>query len=203
MPPSFKTSMGTLHRILTYVREGTIRRVGTALVISPAGNPNLVLVGNDVATPRLYVGKPYGTVSLPMGYARRTESRERSLLRVLQQEVFTEEAIAQTLPAAQIVGKSRPFMFLDIADVRVSVYHLTLPNWLSEAGSFSSFKLKQHRYLHFRELIAGGYNFRSGIREIGVGYKRFLEEKKRDFIEYPVWERALLNVELALSPALE
>jgi len=141
MPPSFRTSMGTLHRILSYVRKGTIRRVGTALVISPNNNPNLVLVANDVSTPRLEVGKPYGAISLPMGYSSRTENKETSILRVLQQEVFTRQAIDRTLPFDEVVNGSEPFMYMDIADVRVAIYNLILPDWLSGKENFSSFKL--------------------------------------------------------------
>ena len=203
MPPSFKTSMGTLHRILTHIREGTIRRVGTALILSPEANPNLVLVGNDIATPRLNVGKPYGAVSLPMGYSRRTENRQTSILRVLQQEVFTRQAIERSLAFDEVIGSPSPFMFIDIADVRVAVYHLTLPDWLGSLGNFSSFKIRNHRYFHTSEIIGGRAAFRSGIREIGLGYKRFLGEEKRDFGLSPIWEKAFLNVELALNLAPE
>src|SRR3989337_2461017 len=87
MPPSFKASMGTMHRILSYIRSETIRRVGTALVMTPSESPNLILVGNDVsAIIRTEVGKPYGSLTFPMGYSKRLEAPETSILRVLHQE---------------------------------------------------------------------------------------------------------------------
>lgn len=203
MPPSFRTSMGTLHRILSHIRAGTIRRVGTALVISPRVNPNLVLLGNDVSIPRLEVGKPFGSISLPMGYSRRTESKETSILRVLQQEVFTNQAIERRLSFAQVVKDPTPFMFIDIADVRVAVYNLFLPDWLSGQENFSSFKIQNHRYLHVSEIAAGRRNFRTGITEIGIGYRRFLQEERRNFVLEPILEKSALNVELTLNLALE
>jgi hypothetical protein len=203
MPPSFRTSMGTLHRILTHVREGTIRRVGTALVVSPGSNPNLVLVANDVSTPRLEVGKPFGSISLPMGYSRRTENKETSVLRVLQQEVFTQQAIGRRLPVEKILDDPNPFMYIDIADVRVAVYNLILPDWLSATENFSSFKIKDHRYLHVSEIVRGRRDFRTGIREIALGYKRFLMEPERDFVVNPIWQKSVLNFELAFNLALD
>jgi hypothetical protein len=203
MPPSFKTSMGTLHRILTHVRAGTIRRVGTALVVSPGDNPSLVLVANDVSTPRLEVGKPFGSISLPMGYSRRTENKETSILRVLQQEVFTKQVIDRSLSFDKVLGSPNPFMYIDIADVRVAVYSLSLPDWLSATQNFSSFKIKDHRYLHVSEIVKGKRNFRAGIREIALGYKRFLMEPERDFVINPIWQKSVLNFELAFNLALE
>ena len=60
LPPSFRTSLGTVHRILHNIKEGAIRRVGTALVVVSAESPNMILIGEDIAPPRLELGKPYG-----------------------------------------------------------------------------------------------------------------------------------------------
>mgnify|MGYP001586350485 CR=1 FL=1 len=198
MPPSFRTSMGTLHRILSYVRSETIRRVGCALVITPEGRPQVVLVGNDVATPRLNVGKPFGSISLPMGYSRRTESHETSILRVLQQEVFTEQAINRNLPLGELVNEPKPFMFVDIADVRVAVYHLTLPVRLSGPSNFSSFKITNHRFIHLSQILKGQTDkpFRVGICEIGLGYQKFLDGPAQDFTLSPILTKSLLNLAL-------
>ena len=203
MPPSFKTSMGTLHRILTHIRKGTIRRVGTALMLSPRANPNMVLVGNDVSVPRLEVGKSFGSISLPMGYSRRTEGREASVLRVLQQEVFTNRAIERTLPIDELVGSFSPFMYVDIADVRVAVYNFLLPDWLSDTGSYSSFKIRDLRFLHVSEICSAEGNFRTGMAEMGRGYDRLLREPRRDFSLDPLFERSFLNLKLALIPVPE
>jgi len=198
MPPSFRTSMGTLHRILSYVRSETIRRVGTALVITPEERPQIILAGNDVSTPRLDVGKPFGSISLPMGYSRRTESHETSILRVLQQEVFTKQAINKNLPLGELVNEPKPFMFVDIADVRVAVYHLSLPARLSGPSNFSSFKITNHRFIHLSQIVKGQANepFRVGIKEIGLGYQKFLEEPAQDFTLNPIFTKSLLNLTL-------
>lgn len=204
MPPSFKTSMGTLHRILSCIRKETIRRVGTALVLTPQENPSLILVGNDVSVPRLEVGKPFGSLSLPMGYSKRTENKNISILRVLQQEVFAKEAIERSLNFDELIGNPKPFMYLDIADVRVTVYHIALPRDLSRSDNFSSFKIKNHRYLHLSEMVSGSekHNFRAGIKEIGLGYQDHLLKKHPGVLSVkPILETAFLNKELAMAYA--
>jgi len=198
MPPSFKASMGTMHRILSYIRSETIRRVGTALVMTPAERPNLILVGNDISPiVRTDVGKPYGSVTLPMGYSKRIEGAETSILRVLQQEVFTlptinKKGVAQrTIPA-----HPEPFMYLDIADVRVSVYHITLPSGFSDTSNFTSFKIENHRYLQLGEMLDKRLDFRTGIKEIASGYRKY----QTAFGEGPIYSTAVLNRKLALVP---
>lgn len=203
MPPSFKTSMCTLHRILSCIRKKTIRRVGTALVLTPKESPNLILVGNDVSIPRLEVGKPFGSLSLPMGYSKRTENAEISILRVMQQEVFTREAVERSLDFEGLIKNPKPFMYLDIADVRVGVYHFALPENLAE-GRFSSFKLSNHRYLHLSEIVSATQkmNFRAGIKEIGLGYQDHLLKRHSGVLSVkPILETAFLNKELAIAYA--
>src|SRR3989304_6876052 len=56
MPPSFMTSAVTLYRVLSYIKEGVTRRMGTALIISPEDKPNLILSGTDVSAPRFELG---------------------------------------------------------------------------------------------------------------------------------------------------
>lgn len=198
MPPSFKASMGTMHRILSYIRSETIRRVGTALIITPSESPNLILVGNDVSPiVRTDVGKPYGAITFPMGYSKRVEKPESSILRVLQQEVFTLPTIERKGVAERIIPQNpKPFMYLDIADVRVSVYHFHLLPGLSEAKSFTSFKIKNHRFLDVSELLTGRKGFRTGIVEIAQGYSKFLKAES----SLPIYSRALVNRKLALLP---
>lgn len=198
MPPSFQTSMGTLHRILSYIKEGVTRRVGTALVVTPYGKSNYVLVGNDVSTPRVELGKPFGSVSLPMGFSRKRDTNQKAILRVLQQEVFAKQAIEQNMPGEIITENVEPFMFLDIADVRVSVYHLGLSKELSNLKNFSSFKLESHRFLPFGEIIKGNSDhFRIGLVETILGYQRRLEMIDKNVIANPIFETSSLNHELA------
>ena len=198
MPPSFKASMGTMHRILSYIRSETIRRVGTALIMTPEDNPNLILVGNDVSPIiRTEVGKPYGSLTFPMGYSKRLEAPETSILRVLQQEVFTVPTIEKKDIAERVIPQTpKPFMYLDIADVRVSVYQITLPEEFSEARSFTSFKIKNHKFLDTSDLVIKRKGFRTGIVEIAQGYSRYLKEGA----SAPIYSTAQINRKLALLP---
>lgn len=170
MPPSFKTSMGTLHRILSCVRDETIRRVGTALVLYPKGNPKKVLVGSDVSPiSRDHLGKFHGVISFPAGYSTRTENAYSSILRVLQQEVFTNEVIKGNHEFEKLIpGNPKPFMYVDVADVRVAVYKIALPKKYLSTKSFSSFKLVRHHFIDVKKLVSAGNLFRTGMREIGL-----------------------------------
>lgn len=176
LPPSFKTSMGTMHRLLHNIKEGVARRVGTALVITPHNNPHTVLIGEDISTPRLELGKPFGSITLPMGYSKVDEDPGDSILRVLQQEVFTQMVIDRNLPLNLIPTKPQPFMYVDVADIRVAVYNLLLSVNLSEKSAFSSFKVRNHKFMEISEILNHKSNIliRAGVREIIRGYKKYL-----------------------------
>jgi len=198
MPSSFQTSMGTLHRILSYIKEGVTRRVGTALVITPYGKADYILVGNDVSTPRVELGKPFGSVSLPMGFSKKRDTKDKAILRVLQQEVFAKLAITQEMPMDIFKDVVDPFMYLDIADVRVSIYHLILPKELSSSKSFSSFKLENHRFLSIGKIIKSDpAHLRIGMVEAVMGYQRSREMLDKNVITNPIFEVSSLNHELA------
>ena len=198
MPPSFQTSIGTLHRILSYMKEGVTRRVGTALVITPYKKPDHILVANDISTPRVEFGKPFGSVSIPMGFSKKRDTKQKAILRVLQQEVFAKQAIAQNMPMEIITKDTEPFMYLDAADVRVSIYHLRLPKELSSSKCFSSFKLENHRFLSIKNIIKGDTeHLRVGLIETVLGYQRRLEMLDKNIIANPIYETTSLNHELA------
>lgn len=201
LPPSFKTSMGTMHRLLHNIKEGVTRRVGTALVITPDNNPDEVLVGEDVSTPRLELGKPFGSVTLPMGYSKTDEDPGDSILRVLQQEVFTQMAIDRDLPLTLIPVTPQPFMYVDVADIRVSVYRIELSRQLTNNNCFSSYKVRKHNFIPASKLIGGShnYNFRSGVKEIGMGYQKYLERQAEGLSLKPIAEKCFLNRELAIA----
>jgi len=194
MPHTFKTSMATMHRIMHNIKEGVVRRVGTALVITAQDCPEEILVGEDVSTPRLELGKPFGSRTLPMGYSKENEKAGTSILRIMQQEVFTKETIDRRFPNSVIPETAKPFMYLDIADVRVAVYHLVLSK---TACNFSSFKVINHRFLNLSALIGNNSGFRSGIKEIGLEYKKYLEGANLNYNPTPVIEKSLVNLSLA------
>lgn len=197
MPPSFKTSAATMYRIASYVKEGITRRIATGLIITPGNNKSTILVGDDVSTPRLTLGKPYGSTSIPMGFSRKRDPREDAILRILQQEVFTKCAIKNDMPNL-IPVRPKPFMFLDIADVRVEIFHIKLAKRLSRKSSFSSYKLQNFRFLEKEKIIKGdGKKFRLGVVEAAKGYTKYLEIKKRNLEFNPLQYKSSLNYYLA------
>jgi hypothetical protein len=197
MPLSFMTSLATLYRIVSYVKEGITRRIATGLIITPGNNKERILVADDVSTPRLTLGKPFGSISIPMGFSRKRDPREDAILRILQQEVFTNIAIKGKVPDI-IPPRPKPFMFLDIADVRVEVFHLYLPNKYSRINSFSSFKLQNYRFIDKEKIKKGDRRkYRLGVVEAVKGYTKYLEIKKRKLEFNPLQYKSELNYYLA------
>lgn len=197
MPPSFRTSAVTMYRILSYVKEGITRRIATGLIITPSNNKKKVLVANDVSTPRVELGKPYGAVSIPMGFSRKRDPREDAILRLLQQEVFSQKAVKQNIPNI-IPERPKPFMFLDIADVRVEIFHLKLPKKMSEIRNFSSYKLQNFRFIDTNKVVRNKRRtFRIGVVEAVRGYEKYLEIKKRNLTINPLQYKSRLNYYLS------
>ncbi len=200
LPPSYRTSAMTLYRVLAYVKEGITRRLGCALVITPNDDPGNILIAKDISTPNIEFGKYFGNYTIPMGYAKKGASRNENIKRILQQEVFTEMVPEKKFPDFFLKDEMSPFMYLDIADVRVSVYHLELPKDYSKTSLFSSYKLKSFHFIPSSELVNDMSNkgmFRAGVREAVKGYQRHLTLLKRNLSVNPFQEKSLLNQELA------
>ena len=197
MPPSFRTSAATMYRILGYIKEGITRRVATGLIITPYNSVKKILIAEDVSTPRIDLGKPFGSLSIPMGFSRKRDPREGAISRVLQQEVFTDFAVKKRLPDI-IPERPKPFMFLDIADVRVEIFHLKLPKKLSSIKSFSSFKLQNYKFINMDSIKKQKRrNFRVGVVEVINGYDKYLSIKKRKLVFNPLQIRSHINYHLA------
>ncbi len=196
IPSSFQTSISTLYRIASYVKEGITRRVATALVLTSYGNQNKVLIAKDISTPRLELGKPFGSLSLPMGFSSKIDSNKESILRVLQQEVFTDFAVMGKIPNV-IAEKINPYMYLDVLDIRVSVFQLHLPKKFSSKKAFSSYKLEDFRFVSVDQIInSKNNNYRTGVTEIILGYKRFNDYMKKNLVFNPIYSQSLLNQQL-------
>ncbi len=198
MPPSLQISAVTLHRILSYVKRGLVRRYATALIVSPEGEPKYALIGKEVITARPEVGKPIGSLSLPMTYSKPDEPAPESILRVIQQEVAAKMAVDRQPLHQLIPEKPKVAMTIDIADVRVRVYAITLPDQL--LAEVSSYKLKD---LTFAPLEQVGESvglrsiYRAGVPEIAQGILQIGEAQP----ETPPHFGSLLNQELATLPA--
>lgn len=177
VPASLKPTLSTTHRVVKKIKEGVIRRLGTALIITPTNNFSKVLVGQDISLTNTHFGHK-GDLSLPMGYSKHQESSAVSIRRILEREVFTQKVIHNKFPHQLIPLKSKSFMTINIADVSVKVYHLTIPNKFLESNQLSSFKLSNLRLTNLDELSNQQpftKGFRPGIIEIAQYYKRHLE----------------------------
>ena len=197
MPPSLQISAVTLHRILSYVKRGLTRRRGTALIVSPESNLTLALIGRDISTPRPEIGKPFGSLSLPMTYSKRTESAQASILRVLQQEVAATLSVARRLPSL-IPDDPKVVVMIDIADVRVRTYQVIVPNRLIE--KLDSYKLTDLAFMPLSQIAANAgleSSFRAGVPEIAAG----LLAKAPADLDRPLFLGSVLNQKLALLPA--
>jgi len=170
-PRTIQVSTNTLHRILHYTRLGLTRRQGTALIVTSKHKPNCFLVGNDQSLSDSTLGKK-GDLSLPMGHSRLGELPQESILRVLQQEVFTNLVLAKTFPFNIMPPHPKPIMYMNIADIRVSVYHLELDSLCA----FSSFKLSNLRFQKLNDI--SNIKIRPGIIEILQNYEQLSLQPK-------------------------
>lgn len=198
MPPSLQISAATLHRILSYVKRGLTRRHGTALLVSPESNPNLILIGKDISTPRPELGKPLGSYSLPMTYAKGDESAHDSVLRTIQQEVASSLTLNRKLSPDLIPNDPKVNLTIDIADVRVKTYRLIIPDDIIE--KLDSYKLSDLTFIPLEQVgekSSLDSNFRAGVPEIAQAY---LEIRDKNVATPPHYD-SLLNRSLALLPA--
>ena len=199
MPPSLKISAASLHRVLSYIKRGITRRTATALIITVSGDPVNLLVGKDISTPRPEIGKLFGSISLPMTFSRRTETPQTSIYRVLQQEVFSNLALMRKLP--HIVPPFQlPIMSIDVTDVRVYVYSLSIP--VSLKSKLNSFKLTDYQFVTLEDIAKNtGFSspFRAGIPEIATA----LLERNQSLDKEPIHLNSILNHQLATLPVYE
>lgn len=180
MPIRFQTSLVTIHRIYSALKTSLIRHEGVALVITQPDNIKNILVGFESKGNSKY-GKIIGDLSLPMGFSKKGEETSDSILRILQQEVFTKLSIENKL-SIEIRKNIKPFMFLDLADVRVKVFRIILPKNLTNLSNFSSYKLTNHHFLDINDLLKSK-DYRQGVSEILNVYsqkfiKRFQHKSK-------------------------
>lgn len=195
LPISFKTSLSTMHRILHNIKNGVVRRYGTALVITPKDEKNHILIGKDVTPPKIELGKLEGSLTLPMTYSNNKEDYKTSILRVLQQEVYSELAVDKRLPLNIIPENPKPFMHLHIADIKVSVFHLQIPNEILNSFDFSSYKVKDLSFIPSKDLIKKFKNVRSGVKEIVNGYSEYINNENKVYEQISELNLALLGTD--------
>jgi len=164
MPPSFQTSLMTLHRIYHHIERNLVRRNGVALIIK--NDEDSILVATERTENNRY--KLNGEITVPMGFSKDTDSAATAIFRILQQEVSTE--LASTIFATN--GKmytnledspQKPILKLRILDVDVNVYEVTLAPSLY--NSFTSYKLVNHQFVEPLSLLNVD-TLRIGMHEI-------------------------------------
>ena len=147
-PASIQVSTNTLHRMLHYVRLKVTRRVGTALLISHESEPHKYLLGQDQSLSQANLGQP-NDFSLPMTHSRMQDKPVSAIKRVLQQEVFTKQTISLNFPQDLKLDNLKPILYINIADIKVAVYRLLIPDHYTH---FESFKLHHYQFLSSEEV---------------------------------------------------
>lgn len=196
MPASFRPSAVTLYRVLAYIKEGVTRRVGTGLIITIKGNNKKILMARDVSIPRKRFGKKYGAMTFPIGFSKISEIRRVAIKRLLQQEVFSGKVINRKFPEEVIPSDLEPFMFLDIADVRVEVFHIELPQSFVQKKNYFSYKLDNFRFIDVEKITLKSTSYRVGIVDAIEGYKRYLDLRSRNLQVNPMHVKASINYAL-------
>lgn len=172
MPPSFQISTQTLHRILSLVKKGTVRRSATALVLSPQYDARSVLIAKDNSNSNLHLGKVSGNFTLPMTFSKKAEPAGQSILRVLQQEVFSQSVLDRNFPYEIIPDRPRPFWQVEILDIKLSVYALQAKR--QQLDKLSSFRLSDYQFVDKAALEDFKGNLRPGVLEIAEVYEKAL-----------------------------
>lgn len=190
-----RISKSTLHRILYRIKQGLIHSYGTALVITPAGEPDLVLVGNDMTIPDSRIQKQQGALSTPMCYAQWGEQIEETVARVLQQEVLGRTVVNREFEDIFNRLSYQKITTLKIADVEADVWHLELPRIFIDR--LSSPKLQNLRFVEVGELARQkpvNFLVRPGVVEMAAAYLSYVNyEGRQNF----TWDCSL-NEQLAL-----
>lgn len=190
MPPSFQTSLSTLHRIYQYMERKAVRRHAAALIITSGGDKSSVLIGKEVFGNSRY-GKRVGDISVPMSFAKKDEICADSVLRVLQQEVFSDLAAKGKLGrnseiVRELVRGPEPIYYFDIVDVRVGVYKLELDGLVR---NFSSYKLIDHKFENIQNL--DGERMRGGVSEMLSIYEDSLHNPYT--VKFPLYHVSAIN----------
>ena len=177
-PHTLKVSTNTLHRIMHHIRLGVTRRCGAALLISHESSKDRYLLAQDVSLNNPSLGEP-GDFSLPMGHTRMQDNSTTSITRVLQQEVFTNKCLDGSFPFNLISKNAKPIFFINIADIKVAVFRLIIPD---KYNDFSSFKLQGHCFKNQNELQA--IKIRPGVGEIVEKYEelRFAPQSNTEIV---------------------
>ncbi|MFC1649214.1 hypothetical protein ACFL2C_00690 [Patescibacteria group bacterium] len=170
MPHRFHASASSLHRAYRHIRNGLTQREATAILMLLDSK---VLVGNDLTSSRLHYGKIKGSKTIPVSFSSKHENPYVSLLRTLQQEVFSAEVVEKKSIQGFIPKTPKPFLLIDIADVRCRVYYLRTSAAKLKKFKLKSYKLENLRFVPMSKVPKKNYSntsWRPGIPEIIIYY---------------------------------
>ena len=173
VPRQILTSVYTCYRVLQKIKEGSVRRHGTILIITPEKDSTSVLVGEDNSLKHTHLGRS-GDISFPITYSIKGESSSLAIRRILEREVFTQQVIDGSFPYDLIPQQTSPFTHIVLADILVQVFHLPMPE--KYLKNFSSFKLQNHSFVPLEEIIHSSSqdHYRPGLSEISQLYSQYL-----------------------------
>ena len=191
-------SLNTIYRIYDSVKKRKTTRLGVGVVISKDWNNTSVLVADEKFGSNLH-GRVSGNTTIPFGFVCKKLPFEKSVLRILQREFSTELALQGRLVLdAQrslnsfsrnlIPENIRPFMEIDVLDIKVQIAHIRLPMELCDLSHASSFAVDNHRFDGVDNLLSNN-NLRPGMEEVLLGYSKYLFEK--DYV--PIYTESQLN----------
>ncbi|MBI3443319.1 hypothetical protein HY008_01480 [Candidatus Woesebacteria bacterium] len=173
-PLIFEVSFKTFKDVVNRIREGTVLRAATALVLSPENDSKSIVVGEDFSVPREELGKLKGAFTVPECFSRPKEDPRASILRVFQREVFANLAAERKFNLGMVLMDRTPIGYVDVADVRVTCYRGTIPNELmGELSSPTILRLGTRRLEDILSLRKGRL-VRAGLPETITEYQRFL-----------------------------
>lgn len=173
-PLIFGVSVDSFEEVVKNIQRGIILRTGTALVLSPEGEPHSIVVGNDYSDPRGELGKNVGSLTVPECFSKLKEDQRISILRVFQREVFANLSAEGSFNLGMVSVEEAPIAYVDVADVRVTCYRGTIPKRLmGELSSPTIFDLKTRQLDEVLSLKRVG-TIRAGLPETIREYQRFL-----------------------------
>ncbi len=171
--------MSSIYRIYDSIMKQKTRRAAVGVVISPEGRPGTILVADELRSSSTSAKKS-GETTIPFGFASKKHSFDRSLLRIMQREFSTtlalsgELVVGSEMSSKLIPADTRPFLELQLLDVRVSVAHLTLPGELCDLSKCTSFTVNNHRWVPLEDCVNGKVGLRTGVGEVLASYHDFL-----------------------------
>lgn len=196
-------SLVTVYRIYQQIMERMVRTYAATLVIT-TNDLNQILVV-DEQTQNIALGKVRGNTSIPMSFAAKDEPFFDSVLRVMQREFSTSLTLDKRLTRDGDLTKEiipsdiTPFMYLHILDAKVAVFHMTLPDDISNnlRGFASSYKVNNHRFLSTSQLLSVK-DLRQGVGEIIESYKNYSTGANSSL---PIVKNSLLNEAMLAFPS--